>query len=148
MAEARDLQLMRSKIKLLSFMFRNYPLGYPGSISELARKLGYADDSYVNRMLHELMERGFVGEKNSRKGHVYKVTLIGEMKILPFLLPDVLLLPAMGLGLFDLILGVASAWGGFAISPGLLVGAGAICTILTIFMVIGKNIAQKGLLTK
>ena len=148
MAEARDLQLMRSKIKLLSFMFKNYPLGYEGSISELARKLGYADDSYVNRMLHELLETGFVGEKNSRKGHVYKVTLFGEMKILPFLLPDVLLLPAMGLGLFDLILGMASALGGFPVNPGLLIGAGAVCTIFTLLMIMAKNLAQKGLLTK
>lgn len=141
----RSLELMRPKIRLIHFLLFHYPRGYTGSISELGRQLGYADDSYANRMLHELMEKGFIAENNTLKGIRYKLTPYGILKVMPFVLPNIFAIPAILLAILDVVWGIGGLLFAAPPSATLLTIVGAISISFTLLFVGAKNLASKDL---
>ena len=81
--------------------------GFSGSISELARRLGYKDASPVNRMLHELMDDGYVLEQAKADKASFRLTKKGQRSISLLVFKDFSLL-------FLVVFSVAVVYSGFA----------------------------------
>ena len=99
------MELLHPKVKLMYFLWKRS--GFSGSISELARQLGYKDASPVNRMLHELMDDGYVSEQSKAERAVFRLTKKGQQSISLLVFKDFSLL---FLGVFS----VAVVYSGFA----------------------------------
>jgi len=98
------MELLHPKVKLMYFLWKKS--GFSGSISELARQLGYRDASPVNRMLHELMDDGYVFEQAKSEKAVFRLTKKGQSSISLLVFKDFSLL-------FLIVFGVAVIYSGF-----------------------------------
>ncbi len=81
--------------------------GFTGSISELARQLGYKDASPVNRMIHELMDDGYVQEQAKADKAVFRLTKKGQNSISLLVFKDFSLL-------FLVVFSLGVVYSGFA----------------------------------
>jgi hypothetical protein len=79
MKKGASLELLHPKVKVMYYLWKKS--GFSGSISELARSLGYKDASPVNRMLHELMDEGYVAEQAKSEKVGYRLTKKGQKSI-------------------------------------------------------------------
>jgi magnesium-transporting ATPase (P-type) len=105
MKKAPSMELLHPKVKLMYFLWKRS--GFSGSISELARQLGYKDASPVNRMLHELIDDGYVLEQAKSRKTAFRLTKRGQRSISLLVFKDFSLL-------FLIVFSVAVVYSGFA----------------------------------
>jgi hypothetical protein len=105
MKKAPSMELLHPKVKLMYFLWKRS--GFTGSISELARQLGYKDASPVNRMIHELMDDGYVLEQAKADKAVFKLTKKGQNSISLLVFKDFSLL-------FLVVFSLGVVYSGFA----------------------------------
>jgi CTP-dependent riboflavin kinase len=79
---------------------------FKGSISELSRQLGYADDSPVNKMVNELITDGFIEEKDTKSGKALVLTAKGERKVRYLTIPKYSLIFLLVLSLGNIYWGI------------------------------------------
>ena len=99
------MELLHPKVKLMYFLWKRS--GFTGSISELARQLGYKDASPVNRMIHELMDDGYVLEQTKADKAVFRLTKKGQNSISLLVFKDFSLL-------FLVVFSLGVVYSGFA----------------------------------
>ena len=99
------MELLHPKVKLMYFLWKRS--GFSGSISELARQLGYKDASPVNRMIHELMDDGYVYEQARSEKAIFRLTKKGQASISLLVFKDFSLL-------FLIVFSLAVVYSGFA----------------------------------
>lgn len=105
MKTAPSMELLHPKVKLMYFLWKRS--GFSGSISELARQLGYKDASPVNRMLHELMDDGYVLEQVKSEKTAFRLTKKGQNSISLLVFKDFSLL-------FLIVFSIGVVYSGFA----------------------------------
>ncbi|MGA1974876.1 MAG: hypothetical protein ABSG92_04505 [Conexivisphaerales archaeon] len=98
------MELLHPKVKLMYFLWKRSV--FTGSISELARQLGYKDASPVNRMLHELMDDRYVVEQPKADKSAFRLTKKGQNSISLLVFKDFSLL-------FLVVFSVAVVYSGF-----------------------------------
>jgi hypothetical protein len=105
MKRVPSMELLHPKVKLMYYLWKRS--GFSGSISELARQLGYKDASPVNRMLHELMDDGYVMEQSKAERTFFRLTRKGQSSISLLVFKDFSLL-------FLIVFSIAVVYSGFA----------------------------------
>jgi len=110
--------------------------GFIGSISEMARQLGYRDASPVNRMLHELMDEGYVVERPVGSKVAYKLTGRGRRSINLLVLKDFSLLFLIVFGLAVVYAGFIGLFFGASVPPVDLVVLG---TVSILFVILARE---------
>lgn len=126
----KDDLLTRDTLLLLS-LFRKR--GLQGSISKLAvDELGYADDSAVNRRIHELEGRGFIVERKDRLGYV--LTPAGRAKILPLTFPRRLTLIILLMSIGMIIWGLDGTLLNTPVLPLWMLGSGIAFTVMALLI--------------
>lgn len=78
------MRLLQPRLKILYLIWKKRKV--KNNLTELSRVLGYSRDSYVNTMVHDLLNDGFM--KVKRKGEIDYLVLTrkGRRKIAPFTL--------------------------------------------------------------
>lgn len=127
----RDDLLTRDTLLLL-LLFRKR--GFQGSISRLAvDELGYADDSAVNRRIHELEDRGLVAERKDKLGYV--LTSTGRSRILPLTFPRRLTLIILLMSMGIIIWGLDGTLLNTPVLPLWILGSGVAFAVMSLLVV-------------
>jgi hypothetical protein len=122
-------KLPLSKIKMIYFLWRRR---FRGSITELSKHLGYKNDSFTNRNLHELMNEGFVIEKRTKDGIELRLTDEGVRRIHYFIMPHWLLVILFITSVTPLFWGIIGLVWNISISPTSMLGTGIMWFLLTL----------------
>jgi hypothetical protein len=114
---------------MIYFLWRRQ---FRGSITELSKQLGYKNDNFTNRNLHELMEDGFVIEKRTKGGSELRPTDEGIRRILYFVMPRWLLVFLFVTSVTPLFWGIMGLVWNISTSPTSMLGTGIMWVLLTL----------------
>jgi hypothetical protein len=109
--------------------------GYKGTISDISKKLGYEDDSTVNRKINDLIRRGLVKEVQYKTGRGYDLTKEGYKKISFLLLPKWVLLFMLALSFVLFYVGILGQFKILQLNSQMIVGIGFLSVITTLYLI-------------
>ncbi|MBO3833139.1 MAG: rhomboid family intramembrane serine protease [Candidatus Brockarchaeota archaeon] len=129
---------------LLYYLWREK--GFRGSISALSKKLGYKDDSTLNKRINKLKESGYVKEESVGTEPVFKITNKAERKILFLILPRYVLYFTLALTFADIFWGLFGLFGIFHVEPWNMLLVGFISTCAIAFLIWSYRKSEEELL--
>ena len=128
---------MPAKIRLMYYLWKKR--AHRGSKTELAKELGYADETTVSKHLCELENTGYIEEIYDDNGRTIRLTSKGKDRILMLTLPNLLISTILAIGIVYVLTGF---WMFFGFTPGhLSLTASGFCLVI-LYMVL-QHIIRK-----
>ena len=107
--------------------------GFKGTISELARQLGYRNDTPANKRINNLISKGWIKKKRMGDGEIYRLTYKGERKIYFLIMPRYTMFFLVALALINVYWGTGMIFFGLILAPISILTLG----LLSVFTIVG-----------
>jgi len=117
--------------------------GVIANISQLSRELGYKNDGALNIRINDMKDKGYVKEKQTRKGNVFKLTNKGIQKILFLIMPKWALAGIFVASLTNIYYAIGEIWLKLRVDPIYLLISGSLSLILTLLLYLMQRKGEK-----
>ncbi|MEM2703922.1 MAG: hypothetical protein QXR45_12265 [Candidatus Bathyarchaeia archaeon] len=108
--------------------------GVNANISELSKELGYSTDGALNTRINYLKSEGYIKEKWTKKGNMFKLTNKGIQKILFLVMPKWALTGIFIISLANIQYAIGEIWLNLPIEPLYLLFLGLISLVLVLLL--------------